>query len=110
VPLTAPLVPYHLVYQRFLEVLLFLVHPQDLALQEVLEGQEVLPRLEDLGAPHFQAYPVVQSHPATEFFLMVCYLAELRPTLFTGKHREKYYFLRKYWPREVRWPVFYVSF
>jgi hypothetical protein len=70
-PLMVRLVPYLLVCRQYLEVLLFLVHPQVLALQEVLEVQEVLLHLEALGAPHFQACLVVQCHPATTFSVMV---------------------------------------
>lgn len=90
VTLMAPLAPYHLVYQRFLEVLLFLVHPQDLAPQAVLEGQEVLLCLEVLVVPHFQTCQVVQFHPTTELFLMVCWLAQISPILFMDKQKHKY--------------------
>lgn len=70
-PLTARLVPYLLVCRRYLEVLLFLVHPQVLALQEVLKVQEVLLHPEALGGPHFQACLVVQRHPVTALSLAV---------------------------------------
>jgi hypothetical protein len=77
-PLMAQLVPCRLVCQQYLEVLLYLVHPQVLVLQEVLEVQEVLLHPEVLVAPHFQAYLVVPCLPATESSLTVQFSAHTR--------------------------------